>query len=154
MQDIRASSRTPAVRSTRRGRRARAPFPQTLARLALFRACSARELKMIARHSVTVPVPSGRVLIREGETPREFLAVLRGHAGVARAGQAETIISPNGWVGEVDLLARSVATATVTALSDLDLVVIERREFLALLDAIPGFRHQILASLARQVRLR
>jgi CRP-like cAMP-binding protein len=45
-----------------------------------------------------------------------------------------------------------VSAATVTSLTDVDVLVIERREFQGLVDAVPGFRHQIIASLARRVR--
>jgi CRP-like cAMP-binding protein len=110
-------------------------------------------LKTVARHSLVVRVAAGRVLASEGAPPREFLAVVSGHAGITRAGQPERMIGPGQWFGEVDLLARAVFSSTLTALSEIDVLVIERREFLTLLDSIPSFRNQIMKSLALKVRL-
>ncbi|HEX9547287.1 MAG TPA: cyclic nucleotide-binding domain-containing protein [Acidimicrobiales bacterium] len=139
-------------RASRVRRRAGDPFPHVLSQLPLFRACTARELKIVARHSIVLRVPAGRVMVREGDASREFLAILAGHAGVTQVGLPSRLLGPNEWHGEVDLFARSESAVTVTTLTDLDVLVVERREFQGLIDAIPGFRHQIIASLARQIR--
>jgi CRP-like cAMP-binding protein len=155
MQALRESAESFPARRPRvshKGRRAGDPFPHVLSDLPLFRACTARELKVVARHSTVLRVPAGRVLVRERDAAREFLAILAGHAGVTQAGLPSGLLGPGEWHGEVDLCARSVSAATVTSLTDVDVLVIERREFQGLVDAIPGFRHQIIASLARRVR--
>jgi CRP-like cAMP-binding protein len=155
MQALRDSTESFPARRPRvshKRRRAGDPFPHVLSDLPLFRACTARELKVVARHSIVLRVPAGRVLIRERGAAREFLAILAGHVGVTQGGLPSRLLGPSEWHGEVDLCARSVSAATVTALTDIDVLVIERREFQGLVDAIPGFRHQIIASLARRVR--
>ncbi len=43
-------------------------------------------------------------------------------------------------------------SATVTATTELDVLVIGRREFTALLEDVPGLNHKVLVNLAQWVR--
>lgn len=144
------------VGKRRRGRSFRTdPYLAFLAARRLFAACSARELGVIARSCTPVTRPAGAVLMREGEPSSEFLLIVGGSVAVARRGVPEVVLGPEGWIGDVDLLAASVSSATVTARTEVELIVMSRGEFLALFDWLPSFRRRLVrsvASLARGVR--
>ncbi len=128
------------------------PYLAFLAHRRLFDACSHRELGIVARSCTSVTRPAGALLVREGEPCREFLLIVGGSVAVARRGRPEVVVGPEGWVGDVDLLGASVSSATVTALTDVELIVMSRGEFLELFDRVPSFRRRLVRSVASLAR--
>jgi CRP-like cAMP-binding protein len=120
--------------------------------LPAFRACSPAELRAIAGSSTLVTRDGGTVLTREGVLSREFAVLASGSAVVTRDGRAEAMLRPGDSFGDADLLSGRPSSATVIALTDSDLVVMSRREFLAVLETAPAFRRRVIASLADRAR--
>jgi CRP-like cAMP-binding protein len=118
----------------------------------LFRACNRRELSKIARATDEVHLAAGTTLMEQGSPGREAFVIVSGRASV-RVGDREVAeLGPGQHVGELALLDGGVRTATVVALTDMDLLVIHQRAFLGLLDEVPGLSRKVLTSLAGMVR--
>ena len=125
---------------------------EALASMWLFRSCSKKDLAAIGRASEQLTAPAGRVLCKEGEVGHEFYLVLGGSAAVKRKGKKVANLGPGDYFGEMALLDRGPRSATVTADSDVDLLVLGQREFSGLIDEIPGLGHKLLEAMARRLR--
>jgi CRP-like cAMP-binding protein len=97
-------------------------------------------------------VPTGKVLCREGETGHEFFLILDGQAEVDTAGHHVAELGPGQYFGELSLLTRAPRNATVTAKSDMDVLVLGQREFSAILEEVPALSHKLLAVMAERLR--
>ncbi len=122
-----------------------------LRNLPLFAGCSEQELSEIDALSDEVHVPAGRTLIRQGDIGREFIVVHSGEVTVTRDGEEIARLGPGSYFGELALLASTVRNATVTAATDLEVSVIDRRGFQTLLEDSPGLTRTLLMSTARRL---
>ena len=125
---------------------------QLLANVALFSACSDKELDRLARHAEIVDFQAGDVLMKEGETGHEFYAIIDGEVGVTTGGETVAKLGAGAYVGEMALLDPGPRTATVTALRDTQTVLLSSREFYAAIDDVPGLARKLLAGMARRLR--
>jgi CRP-like cAMP-binding protein len=123
-----------------------------LAQVALFSACTAKELDRLARHAEIVDFRAGEVLMTEGEAGHEFYVLIDGEVGVTRGGETLTKLGPGTYVGEQALLDPGPRTATITALRDVQAVLLSSREFYAAVDDVPGLSRKLLAGMARRLR--
>jgi CRP-like cAMP-binding protein len=67
-----------------------------------------------------------------------------------RNGQEVTTFGPGDFFGETALLINVPRTATVTALTDMTIMVFERREFSSLLEQSPQIGRKLLTALAER----
>jgi len=104
----------------------------------LFAPLPSQALERVARDLVPLDVPAGDVLIREGEPGRRFYVVTAGRAIVTRDGATIAERGPGDYFGEVALLLDQPRNATVTAVTDLRVFVLERDEFLRVLTGHGG----------------
>lgn len=89
-------------------------------------------------------VPAGQTLVRQGELPREFLVVVAGNATVERDGRTIGNVGPGAFVGEMALLGpRTRRNATVTALTDMVILVADGRTLDAVLDVDTDLRTSV-----------
>ncbi len=123
-----------------------------LAAVPLFSSCGQAELRQIARLGTPVPVPAGRVLTVEGTPGREFFLILEGAAECTIGGRHAAQFGPGDFFGEMALLDGGPRTATVTALTDMEVLVLDAREFSSLLAASPSITTKVLGTLARRLR--
>lgn len=124
----------------------------TLSELALFADRDRTQLRRASRLMTMTKVPAGRTLMREGAVGREFVLVVDGDLTVFTDHGAEQVGS-GGFVGELALLTGSCRTATVVTTSPADLLVLNRREFAALLDEVPTVGVRIArTAVQRQLR--
>ena len=91
------------------------------------------------------------MLISEGQTGREFFMILEGTATVSRRGRKVTSLGAGQSFGELALLDPAPRNATVTAATDMELVVLGQREFAKIVDATPGFARSLLSGMAQRV---
>lgn len=123
-----------------------------LSQIRLFSSCNAKELAKIARASDELSLPAGKTLTTQGQTGREAFVIVDGGASVEVGGVEVAHLGPGDHVGELALLDGGPRTATVTATSDMTVLVISQRAFFGLLDEVPGLARKILSSLAGMVR--
>jgi CRP/FNR family cyclic AMP-dependent transcriptional regulator len=124
-----------------------------LSNVKLFAGCSDRELKEIESLLDEVSVRAGRQLISEGQVGTEAYVIVEGRATATLAGAEVGTLGPGDAVGEMALLdPESPRSATVTADTDMDLLVLEPRAFSKLLAEHPRVTIQIAVSLAQRLR--
>jgi CRP/FNR family cyclic AMP-dependent transcriptional regulator len=116
-----------------------------------FRACTRAQLREVERLAERIQVASGEVLAREGRIGREFFLILSGTVAVTQQGRRVNTLGPGDFFGELAAMDPGPRNATVTALSDLDVLIIGPREFAGMAD-IPGFRDALLKAMARRLR--
>lgn len=127
-------------------------YLEHLATIRLFSSCSQRDLTKIARATDELTVPAGRVLVEQGGSGREAFVIVSGEASVSINGNKVVTLGAGKHFGELALLDGGPRTATVTALTDLTVLVIHQRAFLSLIDEVPGLARKIMTSLAGMVR--
>ncbi len=123
-----------------------------LSQIWLFAACSARDLRKVRSSLDEIHVDAGEVLCEEGATGHEFFLIVNGTAAVKRKGRKVATLGPGKWFGELALLDRQPRSATIVAETDMDLLVLEQRHFLGLLDTMPSLSRKMLAAMASRLR--
>jgi CRP-like cAMP-binding protein len=116
-----------------------------------FAACTDDQLAEIARIAERLHVQEGEVILREGRLGRELFIILEGTVVVTRDGRIVNEWGPGGYFGELAAIEAAPRSATVTATSDLDVLIVGPREFEAMMD-IPGFRNALLVGMSRRIR--
>jgi CRP/FNR family cyclic AMP-dependent transcriptional regulator len=136
----------------RPGRRTPDPKVERLAHVQLLSACNKRELSRIAQLAEEIEVPAGRVLIRQGDPGREAFVICEGRAKATVRGKRSAHLGPGECFGEMALLDAAPRSATVTAESDMQLLVLGSRQFSTLIEDTPVIGRRVLAAVAERVR--
>ena len=118
----------------------------------LFSSCSASQLRTIRRQVEEIAIPVGRVLVEEGTIGREFFFIVEGTATVRQGGRKVATLGPGQYFGELSLLDRKPRSATVSADTDMVLLVLDQRRFNGLLDEMPTLSHKLLSAMAERIR--
>ncbi len=105
-----------------------------LAEIAIFSELSKREHKAVARLMTELDVKEGATLTRQGEAGREFMIISSGTAKVEIDGVTVAHLGPGDFLGELAVISGTPRTATVTATSTMVVEILNRREFMAMLD--------------------
>ena len=124
----------------------------SLAAIPLFSALSKRDLQKIAKATNEITRPGGSMLVDQGDLGREAFFIVEGSATVKRNGRKVGTLGPGDAVGELSLLDHGPRTATVTAETDLVVLVLSSREFSGILEEVPSLAHKMLGQLASRVR--
>ena len=127
-------------------------YLEHLKNIPLFSACSTKDLEKIAKAGDEVVMPTGSLIVDQGQTGREAFVIIAGTAIVKRNGKKVANLGPGSVVGELSLLDHGPRTATVVAETDVTLFVISQRHFLGVIDDVPALAHKLLASLAGRIR--
>jgi CRP/FNR family transcriptional regulator, cyclic AMP receptor protein len=118
----------------------------------LFAACTDRELARIDQSVDELDVVAGTVLTNQGDIGREAFIVVSGTASVVRDGVEVATVGPGAQIGELALLDGGPRSATVTATTDMSLLILSKGAFNGVLDEIPILAHRIAVELARRLR--
>jgi CRP/FNR family cyclic AMP-dependent transcriptional regulator len=116
-----------------------------------FHACTPEQLAEVARLAERVSVHAGEVLTKEGRIGRELFIILLGTATVTRNGRVINILNDGDYFGELAAIDPAPRSATVTATTDLEVLIIGPREFDAMTE-IPGFRNALLTGMSQRLR--
>ena len=123
-----------------------------LRNIPLFSSCSSKDLERIAKAADETTVKAGRLIIDQGQTGREAYIILSGTAVVRRSGKKVATLGAGAIVGELSLLDHGPRTASVTAETDCDLLVISQRNLYGVIEKVPALSHKLLAALATRIR--
>jgi CRP-like cAMP-binding protein len=123
-----------------------------LRRVPLFNDCTDEELQRIAAISRTVETPAGTVVTELGKPGDSFFFIVDGRVSVQTPVGVGDPLRPGDFFGEMSLLDGEPRSATVTAMTDLRLLVIDRPQFWKLLNETPDLVRRILTILSRRVR--
>jgi CRP-like cAMP-binding protein len=117
----------------------------------LFSACTGGELRSIAQLGTPVGAEDGDYLTRQGEVGREFFLVLDGVASCRVRKKEVRRFGEGSYFGELALLHGGVRGADVVAVSPMDLLVFDMREFRSMLMTTPNISVKMLAYLAERL---
>ena len=123
-----------------------------LERVPLFSGCSESELRRIAEISAIAEVPAGTLVTEIGAPGDSFFFIIDGRVAVQTPVGLVTPLSPGDFFGEMSLLDGEPRSATITAVTDLRLLVVDRLHFWRLLQETPDLVRSILGVLSRRVR--
>ena len=119
---------------------------ELLKRTPLFSGCSKGELRALARSADELDLREGTVITREGRAGREFFVLISGSAQVTKNGENIAELGAGDWFGEIALLTNAPRTATVTATSPVDVLVVTDRSFREVVETMPSIALKILSS--------
>ncbi|HMD46313.1 MAG TPA: cyclic nucleotide-binding domain-containing protein [Acidimicrobiales bacterium] len=118
----------------------------------LFSGCSAKELRTIAGLGTDLSVKEGTVLTEEGAPGSELVIVLAGEASCSIKGQEVAVFERGDFFGEMSLLDSGPRSATVVAKTDMDVLILEGREFKRLVIESPAIAWKMLVAMAGRLR--
>src|SRR3954447_13079487 len=125
---------------------------ELLGNIPLFAACTKRDLARIASLADEVDVAKGKVLTRQGEPGRECFVIAEGRAKATMRGRRSASMGPGAFFGEMSLLDQGPRSATVTAETDMQLLVLTSQGFWSLLRDVPVVAPRIMRVLAERLR--
>lgn len=128
------------------------PKLQLLAGIPLFAGTSRHDLRLVAAATTEIRVADGQVLCREGDRGSEFFVVVEGEATVSIGGTEVARVRAGGFFGEMALIDGGPRTATVIAATPMEVLVLSRSEFDAVLDQVPSVARQVLHALGERIR--
>jgi len=123
-----------------------------LKKVPMFSNLSQRHLREIGKYADQMKVEAGRVLAQQEKKGWEFIFIVDGKARVEKDGKVIRQLSEGDFFGEISLIDGEPRTATVTAETDMTLLVVHKSSFDHLLDTIPGLLRKILISLCSYIR--
>jgi voltage-gated potassium channel len=112
----------------------------------LFDGLRPQQLAAVDRLFTELVLPAGSDLIAQGGIGREFFVIAEGEVTVRRDDQEIARLRKGDFVGEVALMGDGPRNASVQALTDVRVLVQNRREFASLLDTIPAVRDRVEAA--------
>jgi CRP/FNR family transcriptional regulator/CRP/FNR family cyclic AMP-dependent transcriptional regulator len=117
----------------------------------IFTDCSRAELDAVSRVADEVWLPAGRVLMRQGAPGRELIVLVEGEATVDRDGVTIAVRRGGEFIGELALITGRPRTATVTASTDLQTLVLNGPNFDRLLRDVPRIAPKVMKAVAERL---
>jgi CRP/FNR family transcriptional regulator, cyclic AMP receptor protein len=124
---------------------------ELLKKVPLFSKLNKQGLQQVAQIADELDLPAGKEMATEGDRGREFFVLLNGEAEVTKQGSRINTMKKGDFFGEIALVTKMPRTATVTATSDVDVLVITERDFDSLLKKTPEIGRSIAEALAERV---
>jgi CRP-like cAMP-binding protein len=106
----------------------------------------------VAKASDEITIEAGRTLVEQGRTGHEFFLILEGTAVIRRNNRKLAELGPGQYFGELSILDRGPRSASVVANTDMRVLVLGQREFVGVLDSIPGMAYKMLTVMAQRLR--
>jgi len=123
-----------------------------LADLPLFEGLSKRQLTKIANLAVARRLPPLTSIVTRGDSGDAFYVILTGTAMVRRPGRRSVNLGPGEFFGEMALLDGAPRTATVEAVTEVEVMLIPRTAFRKMLRSEPLISMKMLETVATRLR--
>ena len=117
----------------------------------LFSKLKKKELEEVAHIADELDLPKGKVMAVEGDRGREFFVLLEGEADVTKGDTSINTMHEGDFFGEIALVTEMPRTASVTATTDVRVLVITERDFGALLKHSPEVGRGVAEALAERI---
>ncbi len=121
-----------------------------LRRASLFARLPRETVRALAEYLTPVRVPAGAPVVLEGDNGDSFYLIRSGQVAVEKGRRQVQTLESGDFFGEVALLTAGPRTATVRAITDTDLLALDKATF----DAVVRDHEGVQAHLAETVRLR
>jgi CRP/FNR family cyclic AMP-dependent transcriptional regulator len=93
-----------------------------------------------------------QMVFREGDPGDQMFAVIKGAVDISIGGKLVETVEAGGVFGEMALVDDEPRAATAVVRTDADLVRVDRKRFLFLVQQTPYFSLQLMAIMARRLR--
>jgi len=123
-----------------------------LSRVPLFANSTRADLEFLATRIDEVDVEAGRTLIRQGSPSDSFYLLLDGEAEIEVDGKARPPLGAGRFFGEISMLDRGPATATVVTKTPVRLMVMSHAQFRDAIKANDQFLSDVLSVAADRLR--
>ena len=128
------------------------PKLDRLSRVPLFAGVSTRELEFVASRVDEVSLKPGQTVITEGQPTEAFFILESGHVQVTRGGEPVNRLGPGDFFGEIGMLDRGPATATVVTDGPVEAMVLSHTQFRDAIKANDNLALQVIAAMAKRLR--
>jgi CRP-like cAMP-binding protein len=128
------------------------PKIDVLKRVPLFAHCSRSSLESAAANTDEVDVEAGRVLIRQGEPSDSFYVLLDGEADVSIDGTHRRTMRAGDFFGEISMLDRGPATATITTVRPSRMMAMSHAQFRNAIKGNQDLLAQVMVTVAERLR--
>ena len=105
------------------------PKVDALGRVPLFARCTRKELEFLASRTDEVDLKANHTLIKQGDASDCFYVLLEGEATVEVDGKERPTLHPGSFFGELGMLDRGPATATVVTTTPARAIVLNHSPF-------------------------
>jgi CRP/FNR family transcriptional regulator, cyclic AMP receptor protein len=128
------------------------PKVDRLALVPLFAGCSKRDLEFVASRIDEVSLKPGQTLIREGQPTESFFILKSGSVQVTRGGKQIATLGPGEFFGEIGMLDRGPASATVVCDGQVEAMVLGHAQFRDAIKGNDNLAMQVIAAMAERLR--
>jgi CRP/FNR family cyclic AMP-dependent transcriptional regulator len=123
-----------------------------MARVPLFARCSRKQLEFLASRTDEVSVAARETLIKQGNPADAFYLLLDGEASVQVDGRDRPALRGGDFFGEISMLDRGPATATVVTTTPVRLMVMSHMQFRDAIKANDQLLSEVMAAMADRLR--
>jgi CRP/FNR family cyclic AMP-dependent transcriptional regulator len=110
-------------------------------------------LSDLFRHETeTLSLPQGQTLFKAGETGTMMYVLKSGTMDISVGNKVVEVAEPGALIGEMALIDKGPRAATAVAHSDCELVAIDLRRFLFLVQQTPNFAIHVMHVMADRLR--
>jgi CRP/FNR family transcriptional regulator, cyclic AMP receptor protein len=128
------------------------PKVEALGRVPLFSRCSRKELEFIASRTDEVDLKSDYTLIKQGAPSDTFYVLLEGEATVSVDGKSRAALHAGDFFGEISMLDRGPATATVVTSTPVRAMVMSHVQFRDAVKGNDSLLSTVVAAMADRLR--
>jgi CRP/FNR family transcriptional regulator, cyclic AMP receptor protein len=125
---------------------------EALSRVPLFSQLSKHELEFVASRADEVHARAGQSLTTQGRPGDSFYILLDGEADVEVDGKPRPTLKKGDFFGEISMLDRGLASATVTAKTDARLFVMSHAQFRDAIKASDALLVKVMAAMGERLR--
>jgi uncharacterized protein len=124
----------------------------TVKKVPLLQLLNKEEMKKILSVGTKCSFRKEETLIQQGERVQNFLILRSGVADVYQKGSKIASVGEGDFVGEISLISRMPATATVKASEDIEAIAISTKAFRSLLRELPSVSEKVIEAMAARLR--
>ncbi len=123
-----------------------------LAAVPLFSSCSKRDLDFLASRIDEVQLKPRQTVIKEGQPTESFFILKSGNVQVTRGGKPVARLGPGEFFGEIGMLDRGPASATVVTDGPVEAMVLSHAQFRDAIKGNDSLAFQVIAAMAERLR--
>jgi len=118
----------------------------------LFSRCSKRELEFLASRVDELSLPAGKTLLVQGQPTDTFYILLSGEVDVSVNGRPVKRLKAGDFFGEIGMLDRGLATASVTTTQPSKTLALSHAQFRDAIKGNDALVLQVMAAMAQRLR--